>query len=153
MKYTTAVLLLTSSTTASPLLPRADATTAVLPIPSSTETSSPVYDWSSGWQTKYEIHQSCNSTLRAQLEDALDETVQLAVHARDHLLRFGQSSEFVQKYFGKNGSTAGPAGWFDRVAGADKTGVLFRCDDPDENCATQDSKSPNLDPRPLFVHI
>ena len=141
MKYLAALPLL-SLASASPLIPRAESSpTSVLPVPESTEISSPVYDWSAGWKPKYEIHQSCNATLRAQLEEALDETVQLATHARDHLLRWGQNSEFAQKYFGKNGTTAGPAGWFDRVAAADKTGVIFRCDDPDENCATQDCKS------------
>lgn len=134
-------LLLLSSASASPLSPR-DATTTVLPQPESTETSAPVYDWSAGWKPSYTIHQSCNNTLRTQLEDALDETIQLATHARDHILRFGRSSEFVQKYFGANASTAGPIGWYDRVAAADKTGVIFRCDDPDRNCETQDGKPP-----------
>jgi hypothetical protein len=43
----------------------------------------------------------------------------------------------VQKYFG-DGPTATPIGWYDRVIAADKTGMTFRCDDPDRNCATQD---------------
>ena len=37
-------------------------------------------------------------------------------------------------------STAEPAGWYDRLVNGDKAGVLFRCDDPDQNCATQDGK-------------
>lgn len=137
-------LLLLSSATASPLSPRDSSPSSVLPSPKDTETPSVAYDWSAGWKPAYEIHQSCNSTLRVQLEAALDETIQLATHARDHILRFGHKSEFVQKYFGTNGSTAGPVGWYDRVAVADKTGVLFRCDDPDRNCATQDGMLPSF---------
>ncbi|KAJ0160195.1 Major allergen Asp f 2, partial [Colletotrichum tanaceti] len=95
------------------------------------------HDWSAGWQKTFPIHQSCNVTLRAQLEVALAETQQLAAHARDHILRFGNASEHVRRYFG-NASTATPVGWYDRVVNADKTGMTFRCDDPDRNCATQD---------------
>lgn len=94
------------------------------------------YDWSSGWEASFPIHPSCNTTLRNQLQEALDETVQLAQHARNHILRFGSKSEFVKKYFG-NSSTAEPIGWFDRIVAADKAAMLFRCDDPDRNCATQ----------------
>lgn len=136
---TAALVLLATAANASPLAVRSEASSTVLSVPSSTSSAHPDYDWSSKWETKYQIHHSCNATLRAQLEVALDETEQLAKHARDHLLRFGHKSELVQKYFG-NGSTATPIGWYDRVVGADKSNVLFRCDDPDENCATQDSK-------------
>ncbi|CAG9975690.1 unnamed protein product [Clonostachys byssicola] len=131
-----ALLSLLSSVSGSPVDIRAEKTTSVLSAPQTTQTSSSVYDWSAKWESKFHIHQSCNSTLRAQLETALDETVQLAQHARDHLLAFGNSSDLVVKYFG-NGSTAGPIGWYDRVVAANKEGVIFRCDDPDKNCATQ----------------
>src|SRR5687768_7108853 len=119
-----ALMLLAQGSAASPLMARADASSTILSVPESTSTSSPDFDWSSKWETKYQIHHSCNSTYRNQLVVALDETEQLAKHARDHLLRFGHKSELVQKYFG-NGSTAEPAGWYDRVVGADKSAVLF----------------------------
>lgn len=137
---TAALALLAQVGAASPLTARAEASSTILSVPESTSSSAPSFDWSSKWETKYQIHHSCNSTFRNQLEVALDETEQLAKHARDHLLRFGHKSELVQKYFG-NGSTAEPIGWFDRVVGADKSSVIFRCDDPDQNCKTQDSKS------------
>lgn len=130
-------LALATAATASPLVTREEPTSVLPSGPDASETPAAVYDWSADWKTKFPIHESCNATLRAQLEDALDETQQLAQHARDHLLKFGHKSEFVQKYFG-NSSTATPAGWFDRVVAADKTGMVFRCDDPDKNCATQD---------------
>jgi hypothetical protein len=38
-------------------------------------------------------------------------------------------------------STAGPLGWYSRVAAGDRGNMTFRCDDPDENCATQDGMS------------
>ncbi|KAM0697546.1 hypothetical protein Q7P36_002400 [Cladosporium allicinum] len=95
------------------------------------------YDWSKGAVNEYEIHQSCNTTQHSLLRQALTETEILAGHARDHIQRFGNSSSYYTKYFGK-ASTAEPAGWYDRLVNGDKAGVLFRCDDPDQNCATQD---------------
>jgi hypothetical protein len=95
--------------------------------------------WNLGATTLYPIHSSCNATERAQLERAFNETFILAQHAKDHILRFGHESTFYTRYFG-NASTAEPAGWFDRIINADKTGALFRCDDIDGNCH-QEGKS------------
>ncbi|POR35302.1 Putative peptidase family-protein [Tolypocladium paradoxum] len=133
----TACLLLPGAL-GSPLVPRAETTTAAVSAPKESGAPNKIYDWSDGWKTSFTIHPSCNSTLRAQLQQGLDEAVQLAKHAKDHLLRFGNHSEFTQKYFG-NGTTATPIGWYERIIAADKTGMLFRCDDPDRNCQTQDS--------------
>lgn len=134
-KSTTAAILLFGAAAATPIFGR-DEPSQTKSAAQSTQTNT-VYDWADGWAKEYPIHRSCNATLRRQLTTALDETVQLAQHARDHILRYGHKSEFVQKYFG-NGSTAQPIGWYDRVVNADKSGMLFRCDDPDKNCATQD---------------
>lgn len=71
----------------------------------------------------------------------MDELVLLAQHARDHILRWGDESPFVQKYFGTNSSTAEPLGWYERIVAGDKDGMTFRCDDPDQNCATQKGKT------------
>lgn len=90
----------------------------------------------------FPIHSSCNTTLHHQLSRALEETVQLAQQAKSHLLLHGLDSPFVQKYFG-NYSTAAPIGWFDRVISANRGDMLFRCDDPDKNCATQDGIAPS----------
>lgn len=87
----------------------------------------------------FPIHESCNSTLQRQLSRAFDETVTLARHAKEHILRWGDESPFVQKYFG-NASTAVPIGWYERVVSADRGAMLFRCDDPDKNCATQEGR-------------
>lgn len=64
--------------------------------------------------------------------------------AREHILRWGLESPFYTKYFG-NASTSTPLGWYDRIAFADRGRMLFRCDDPDRNCATQNSKSRRFD--------
>ncbi|KAH7127415.1 putative peptidase domain-containing protein [Dactylonectria macrodidyma] len=133
----TVALLLASGALASPLWAREATVTSSQSSSQSTDVPE-TYSWSAGWTKSYTVHQSCNSTLRRQLTGGLDEAVQLAQHAKDHLLRFGHESEFVTKYFG-NGSTSIPIGWYDRIINADKTGVLFRCDDPDKNCATQDA--------------
>ncbi|KAK4154228.1 putative peptidase domain-containing protein [Chaetomidium leptoderma] len=116
--------------------------TATSTLTSLTTTATP-YNFTDGAVTTFPIHASCNSTLRRQLERGLDETVQLAAHARDHILRWGHDSPFVQKYFGGmdgNGSssTATPLGWYSRIVAGDRGNMTFRCDDPDENCATQD---------------
>jgi hypothetical protein len=106
----------------------------------STSAPTETHQWAAGWNPSFNIHESCNSSLRAQLQQGLDETVDLAQHARDHLLRWGHASRFTEMYFG-NGSTAHAIGWYDRIISADKTGMLFRCDDPDGNCATQKGTS------------
>ncbi|KAL5611727.1 hypothetical protein BROUX41_000698 [Berkeleyomyces rouxiae] len=84
----------------------------------------------------FPIHESCNSTQRRQLTRGLQEAVILAEAAKAHLLQHGADSEIKQKYFG-NGSTATPIGWYERIIAADRGAMTFRCDDPDENCATQ----------------
>ncbi|KAJ9634950.1 Prenylated Rab acceptor protein 1 [Coniosporium tulheliwenetii] len=90
-------------------------------------------DWASGATPDFPIHPSCNATERAQLERAFAETIKLAQHAKEHILRFGNSSSFYTKYFG-NAPTAEPIGWFDKVVSADRGGMWFRCDNPDGNC-------------------
>lgn len=127
------LLLLAATALTSPLLPRENIVTVTHTVSSPQSTP-----WNDGAITTYPIHSSCNVTLRAQLERGLGETVKLAQHAKEHLLRWGHESPFVVKYFG-NASTATPIGWYDRVVAADRGGMLFRCDDPDRNCATQDS--------------
>ncbi|PMB67337.1 Major allergen Asp f 2 [Beauveria bassiana] len=120
---------------ASPLAAEKATVTELVTTPTSTPKAE-AYNWSDGWEQSFPIHSSCNSTLRAQLQTGLDDAVQLAQHARNHILRFGSKSEFVQKYFG-NGSLAEPIGWYDRVVAADKAAMTFRCDDPDKNCASK----------------
>lgn len=69
------------------------------------------WTWNSGASNAWPIHESCNATERAQLKRGLDEAATLAQHARDHILRFGNSSEFYQKYFG-NAPTGEVIGWY-----------------------------------------
>ncbi|KAK4222371.1 putative allergen Asp f2-like protein [Podospora fimiseda] len=118
MRFTTVITILPLLASASPLSPRQETVTTTTPL--------------------FPIHSSCNITLSRQLTRAFEETVQLASHARDHLLRYGQTSPFVQKYFGVNASTIVPLGIFSRVASGDRGNMTFRCDDPDRNCATQE---------------
>jgi len=126
------VLLLQAKSLASPLAPRE----LVVTITGASADPDETNQWAAGATVDYPIHSSCNSTQRIQLRRALNDAVKLAEHARDHLLRWGNSSSLVTKYFG-NASTAEPIGWYDRVVNADKGGIWFRCDDPDKNCATQ----------------
>lgn len=124
--------LLLPAAQATPLVYREESATATAAAPTTTV----IHDWAAGWATGFPVHSSCNATLRTQLQQGLDEAITMAAHARDHLLRWGEDSPFVQKYFGKN-STAEAIGWYERIVAADKTGIWFRCDDPDQNCATQ----------------
>ncbi|KAK4159499.1 putative peptidase domain-containing protein [Cladorrhinum sp. PSN259] len=120
------------ASSASPIVPREETTTITATSSSTSSQSLPTAT------PLFPIHESCNATLHRQLSRAFVETVELASHARDHILRFGQTSPFVQKYFGVNSSTVVPLGVFSRVASGDRGNMTFRCDDPDENCATQE---------------
>lgn len=90
--------------------------------------------WDAGAVTSYPIHSSCNATQRAQIAAGLNETILLAEHAKEHILRWGNSSELYQKYFGQLPPYEA-IGAFDQVVNGDKGAVLFRCDNPDGNCA------------------
>ncbi|PKS13136.1 hypothetical protein jhhlp_000478 [Lomentospora prolificans] len=131
-KFVTAALLAQGLgfALASPIVSHADDT-------NNTFTHNVTYSGVVGINPAFPIHESCNITLQRQLSRAFDETITLATHAKEHILRWGDESPFVQKYFG-NGSTAGPIGWYERIVSADRGSMLFRCDDPDKNCATQE---------------
>lgn len=89
--------------------------------------------WNAGAVDEYPIHTSCNATERVQLRQALAETVALADHAKEHVLRWGNSSEHYRRYFGDQ-PTSQVVGNLDKIVSSDKGGVLFRCDNPDGNC-------------------
>ncbi|KAF2841051.1 zincin [Patellaria atrata CBS 101060] len=92
--------------------------------------------WDTGAVVDYPIHESCNSTEVHMLKRGISEMIKLAEHARDHILRFGNSSEIYTKYFG-SAATAEPIGWFEKVVRGDRGDMLFRCDNPDGNCALE----------------
>ena len=71
---------------------------------------SPSWTWNAGGSKAWPIHQSCNATEKALLTRGLNEAAALAGHAKDHILRFGNSSEFYQKYFG-SAPTGEVIGW------------------------------------------
>ncbi|CAI6301749.1 unnamed protein product [Periconia digitata] len=124
-------LLFASGALASPALyRRQDAVTVTQTVTGSSPGATP---WNLGAVNEFPIHSSCNNTEAAQIKRGLDETLTLVNHARDHILRWGNTSDIYQKYFG-NASTGEPLGWFTKIASGDKAGVLFRCDNPDKNC-------------------
>lgn len=96
-------------------------------------------DWAAGKVEEYPV-QFCNSSETTLIKHGLREAEILAAHARDHIHRWGNSSSFSKKYFGL-AATAEAAGWFDKIVNTDKTGVIFRCDDPDGLCAANESTS------------
>ena len=106
-----------------------------------------VEPWNAGAVTEYIIHESCNSTQATQIADGLREAVELAEHAKDHILRWGNNSELYRKYFGNDPPVAA-IGSYDIVVNGDKNGVIFRCDNPDGNCA-QEGKSRKC----CFTHL
>ncbi|KAI9780208.1 MAG: hypothetical protein M1816_003132, partial [Peltula sp. TS41687] len=108
--------------------------TATLPACEVTEQATPTpRAWDDGATNEFPIHASCNATETRQLKKALAETVELADHAKLHVLRWANTSAAYQKYFG-NASTAEVIGWFDKVVRGDRGRTLFRCDNPDGNC-------------------
>lgn len=134
----TAVLAFGSGfTEAANLRKREQAVTVTQTVTASTPEPT-VWQWDLGGSKFVPIHQSCNATERALLQRGFEDAYKLAQHAQDHILRFGNSSDYYQKYFG-NSSTAEPIGWYDKIVNGDKTGVWFRCDDIDGNCH-QDGK-------------
>ena len=134
MKSFIANSLLFGLAVGSPLQPRqASATSSA-----SHSHETPAY-WSHSGEISFPIHESCNASQTIALEKVFADLVTLAEHAKAHLLRYGNESEHVQKYFG-NGTTSTPIGWYERILSADRGEMLFRCDDPDQNCATQSGK-------------
>lgn len=89
--------------------------------------------WNAGAVTEHPIHSSCNASEAAQIRQGLAEAIALADHTKQHVLRWDTSSEHYRKYFGER-PTGEVIGSYDKIVGADKGGVLFRCDDPDGNC-------------------
>jgi hypothetical protein len=133
-RFTSLVLLGAAVVTASPLAAR-EATTVTVTAPAEAAATA----WDSGAVPQFPIHASCNATQHQYIRNGLEETLTISRQARDHILRWGNSSAIYQKYFG-NAPTGEPIGWFTKIVDGDKAGVLFRCDDPDQNCATQSSK-------------
>ncbi|KAJ9481032.1 hypothetical protein VN97_g12478 [Penicillium thymicola] len=115
---------------------------AALPTPEISEGNqsqpfSGLAPWDAGAVNQFPIHSSCNATQRRQIELGLNETITLASHAKDHILRWRNESEIYKKYFGDRPSMEA-IGAFDIVVNGDKKDILFRCDNPDGNC---DNKS------------
>lgn len=133
-RFTSLMLLGAAVVTASPLAVR-EATTVTVTAPAGAIATA----WDAGAVPQFPIHASCNATQYQYIRNGLEETLTISRQARDHILRWGNSSAIYQKYFG-NAPTGEPIGWFTKIVNGDKAGVLFRCDDPDQNCATQSSK-------------
>ncbi|MCO5589753.1 hypothetical protein L7F22_043722 [Adiantum nelumboides] len=84
------------------------------------------------------IHSSCNASQTMQIKRGLFDSKRLAREAADHILLKGNTSTLFQTYFGSQADPAVPLGIYERILEGDKTGTLIRCDDPDQNCATQE---------------
>ncbi|KAL4764222.1 major allergen Asp F2 [Aspergillus foveolatus] len=87
-------------------------------------------------KSPFPIHHSCNATEQRQLATALQETVTLTEHAKDHILRWGNESAIYRKYFGDRPSLTA-IGAYDIIINGNPDNVLFRCDNPDGNCALE----------------
>ncbi|CDR44326.1 CYFA0S14e01904g1_1 [Cyberlindnera fabianii] len=124
--------ILTLLLAAIPAVLAQDEVTSTVWVDAATSTGE-VYDWSANWNPDIQIHSSCNRTQYTQIYKGWKESQQLAAQARDHTSRYGNSSDIYRKYFG-DAPTAEVIGWYDNIVNQDKTGVLFRCDNPDKNC-------------------
>jgi hypothetical protein len=130
-KFSSLLLLGASAVLATPLVARQSGAS---PTSASASPSATPWTWNAGAVDEFPIHESCNSTQHAYIKNGLEETLLICRQARDHILRWGNSSEIYQKYFG-DAPTGEPLGWFAKIVDGDKDGVLFRCDNPDGNCA------------------
>lgn len=96
--------------------------------------------WNAGAVDEFRIHQSCNASQAFQLRRGLNEAIELAQHARDHVNRYGSTSDIYKKYFGVSALSTDVIGAFDIVVNGNKAESLFRCDDPDGNCEMMPSQ-------------
>lgn len=136
----TAALLGLANAAPNRLQQRQAVTITAMMAPAATATS---MAWDQGARADFNMHKSCNGSERALLTTALGETTRLAQHAKDHILRFGNSSAHYQKFFG-SAATGEVLGWYDKVVNGDRNRVLFRCDDPDQNCQQPGMFYPSL---------
>lgn len=126
--------MILSATLAAPVAPATSSSGEPLTVTRFVDSEATSYRWDEGWNKDFIIHSSCNNSQYNQIYAGLQEAKLLATHAKDHVLRFGNESDFFGKYFG-NSSTAEVVGWYDGVVNGDKGKALFRCDNPDGNCA------------------
>ncbi|KAK8094897.1 zincin [Apiospora hydei] len=129
----TVLLALLSSTPASagPVQRRQETITQT--VTASAPPAPTPWAWNAGGSQTWPIHESCNATERALLKKGLDDAAALAAQAKNHVLRFGNSSDMFQKYFG-TAPSAEVVGWYDKIANGDRSRFKFRCDDVDGNC-------------------
>lgn len=127
-RLSTLLLLGASLVAAGPLVPRASEQTVTVTAAAPASTA-----WNAGAVPEFPIHASCNATQHAYIKKGLDETMKLCSQARDHILRFGNSSDIYRKYFG-DAPTGEPLGWYTKIVAGDKADILFRCDNIDGNC-------------------
>jgi hypothetical protein len=119
---------------AGPLAPRQNGATVTITATATMLAAPAATAWDAGAVNAFNIHASCNSTQRSMLQKGLDEAMTITGHARDHILRYGNSSEIYIKYFGDDAPTGEPLGWYTKLTNGNKAGVLFRCDNIDGNC-------------------
>lgn len=105
--------------------------------------------WDAGATRDFRIHESCNATEMTQLRKGLADAMTLATHAKQHILRFSNSSEFYQKYFG-DAPTGEAIGYYEKLINGDRGNALFRCDNPDGNCKNEGTC---IQPSFLFVML
>ena len=95
--------------------------------------------WNAGAVNEFRIHSSCNASEAYQLRQGLNEAIELAQHAKDHVNRWGYDSSIYLKYFGTGAPTTDVIGAYDIVVNGNKAKSLFRCDDPDGVCEVMTS--------------
>lgn len=107
---------------------------ADMPEPGAAEHEHGAAAWDEGAVHEFQVHPSCNHSEETQLRKALQDAVTLADHAKQHILRHSNASEHYRKYFGE-GPSGQVLGWYDKIINGDRGRALFRCDNPDGNCA------------------
>ena len=106
--------------------------------------------WDAGATKDFVIHDSCNATQTTQIRKGLADAVTLAEHAKEHILRFSNSSAHYRKYFGDAPSSEA-IGNYERIVNGDRGNALFRCDNPDGNCKQPGTFFHRLTVRPTLI--
>lgn len=89
--------------------------------------------WNPDFQKDFTINNTCNASESSVLSSALHQAIEVSEHARQHLLRYGNSSDIFKKYFGHNPPFI-PLGVYDFLSNGNKGNFTFGCQDFEKKC-------------------
>lgn len=127
----------TTITTAFPTLTSIDSVDGS-PISTSDISNDLVAGWDFDFEGNYFVNGTCSSDNGRLVVSALAQAVNVAEHARKHLLRYRNSSDAFKRYFGTS-PAACPLGVYDLISNGDNSDISFTCEDLDNKCNSTSS--------------